>query len=103
MLKSNFGETLNGPLAEIIVRNWGALIGLMGIMLIYGALKTSVRRFVLIIAGTSKVIFIALVLIYGQEYLRFSVRTSVIADSIMVILYIAYLLLERSHNFAGIS
>src|SRR6185503_6648662 len=68
LLKSNFGETMNGPLAEIIVRNWGALIGLMGIMLIYGAFKSSVRRFVLLIAGTSKIIFISLVLIYGQKY-----------------------------------
>jgi hypothetical protein len=27
-----------GPLAEIVGRNWGALITLMGAMLIYGAL-----------------------------------------------------------------
>lgn len=27
-LRSSFGETLEGPLAEIVVRNWGALIGL---------------------------------------------------------------------------
>ncbi len=32
-LSSNFGETLDGPLAEIIVRNWGALIALVGIIL----------------------------------------------------------------------
>jgi hypothetical protein len=25
-LHSTFGETLDGPLAEIVVRNWGALI-----------------------------------------------------------------------------
>ena len=28
-LRSTFGETLEGPLAEIVVRNWGALIALM--------------------------------------------------------------------------
>ena len=36
-LRSTFGETLEGPLAEIVVRNWGALIALIGAMLIYGA------------------------------------------------------------------
>ena len=33
-LRATFGETLQGPLAEIVVRNWGALITLMGAMLI---------------------------------------------------------------------
>ena len=55
-LQANFGETMEGPLAEIIVRNWGALIGLMGLMLIYGAFAASVRRFTLVVAGTSKII-----------------------------------------------
>ena len=27
-LRSTFGETLEGPLADIVVRNWGALIAL---------------------------------------------------------------------------
>ena len=36
-LDSMFGENITGPLAEIIVRNWGALIALVGGMLIYGA------------------------------------------------------------------
>lgn len=61
-IQSNFGQTIESNLSEIIVRNWGALIGLMGIMLIYGAFTESVRRFVLIIAGSSKVIFILLIL-----------------------------------------
>ena len=32
-LPSTLGETLDGPVANIIVRNWGALIGLVGGML----------------------------------------------------------------------
>ena len=36
-LQSTFGESLTGPVAEIVVRNWGALIALVGMMLIYGA------------------------------------------------------------------
>ena len=92
-LISNFGQTIDVPLAEIIVRNWGALIGLVGIMLIYGAFMKSVRRFVLVIAGSSKIIFILLLLSSKESYMGFGAGTAVIVDSIMVVLYIAYLLL----------
>ena len=92
-LLSNFGQTTQGNLSEIIVRNWGALIGLVGIMLIYGAFTESVRRFVLVIAGISKVIFILLVLSSNESYMRFGAGTAVIADSAMVILYIIYLIM----------
>ncbi|MFN0139396.1 MAG: hypothetical protein ACKVQW_04825 [Pyrinomonadaceae bacterium] len=91
-LQSNFGENLHGPLSEVLVRNWSALIGLMGIMLIYGAFVEPVRRFALVIAGASKAVFIALVLIYGNQFMGFGAGTAVIADSIMIVLYIAYLL-----------
>jgi hypothetical protein len=29
-LRSTFGEVIDGALAQIVVRNWGALIGLVG-------------------------------------------------------------------------
>jgi len=32
-LRSTFGEELSGPVADIVVRNWGVLITLMGCML----------------------------------------------------------------------
>jgi hypothetical protein len=92
-LQSNFGQTIEGNLSEIIVRNWGALIGLIGMMLIYGAFTESVRRFVLVIAGSSKVIFIVLVLSSTESYMGFGAGTAVIADSFMVALYILYILL----------
>ena len=39
-LKSMFGESLGGTaLAQIVVRSWGALITLIGAMLIYGAFR----------------------------------------------------------------
>jgi hypothetical protein len=95
-LKSNFAETIEGPVEEIIVRNWGALIGLIGIMLIYGAFNASVRKFTLVIAGISKIIFISLVLSSGIAWSGLGAGIAVIADSVMVVLYIAYLLLSRS-------
>jgi hypothetical protein len=100
-LKSNFGEQLEGPVANIIVRNWGALIGLVGIMLIYGAFAVAVRRFVLVIAATSKLIFIILILSLGKEYLGFGAGTAVFADAIMIALFIAYLLLSSPKRSSG--
>ena len=61
-LSSTFGETLDGPLAEIVVRNWGALIALVGAMLLYGAFDPPSRPLVLVVAGLSKATFIAPVL-----------------------------------------
>jgi hypothetical protein len=52
-LQSTFGETLTGPLAQIVVRNWGALIALIGAMLIYGAFNPASRPLVLTVAGKS--------------------------------------------------
>jgi len=91
-LQSNFGETIQSPVADVIVRNWAALIGLMGVMLIYGAFVESVRRFALVIAGISKAVFIALVLVYGRQFMSFGAGTAVVADSIMIVLYVLYLL-----------
>ena len=94
-VKSNFGDELEGSAFEIIVRNWAALIGLMGIMLIYGAFVPAVRRFALVMAGISKVIFIILVLSSDESYLKFGAGIAVIIDSVMIVLFIAYLLVSR--------
>jgi hypothetical protein len=90
-LRGTFGETLEGPLAEIVVRNWGALIALVGAMLIYGAFKPHVRELVLVVAGLSKIIFITLILTFGTQYLGHQAGVAIAVDSVMVLLFIAYL------------
>lgn len=90
-LQSNFGEPLvTGP-ENLVVRGWSALIGLMGIMLIYGAFTPAVRSYSLIIAGINKIIFIGLILLFGRQYLPFGLGTAIIADTIMIILFAVYL------------
>ena len=42
-LRSTFGESVSGPVADIVVRNWGALIALVGAMLIYAARRPAAR------------------------------------------------------------
>lgn len=94
-LVATFGQTLEGPVAHIVVRNWGALIGLMGVLLVYGAFRDEARTIALLVAGTSKLVFIALVLSLGQPFLQFQAGLSIVVDSIMVVLFAAYLLAQR--------
>ena len=95
MLQSTFGETLEGPLADLVVRNWGALIFLVGGMLIYGAFRPEVRALVLVVAGASKVVFIALVLSNGGRYTGGQAGISIAVDAVMVLVFTAYLVTRR--------
>ncbi len=86
-LQSTFGETLEGPLSEIIVRNWGVLITLVGAMLIYGALTPTVRALALTVAGLSKLAFAALVLAQGGRYLSQQAGIFIAVDLLWVVLF----------------
>src|SRR5262245_18827818 len=90
-LQSTFGDTLQGPLAEIVVRNWGALIALVGAMLIYGAFDPPGRPFIVTVAGVSKLIFIALILLYVRSYLGHA-GLAVGVDLVMIVLFAVYLI-----------
>ena len=94
VMRSTFGETLDGNLAQILVRSWGVLVGLVGAMLIYGAYRPAVRSLTLVVASISKLAFIGLVLVYGQPYLA-TAGLSVGIDLVMVALFAAYLISTR--------
>ena len=91
-LRLMFGEELSGAVAQIVVRNWGALIGLGGLMLVFGAFNPPVRRFSLSVAGLSKLAFSGLVLFYGRQYLGYQAGAAVVGDLAMVLLFAMYLL-----------
>jgi hypothetical protein len=90
-LRSTFGETLEGPLAEIIVRNWGALIALVGAMLIYGAFNPGSRPLILTVAGLSKLVFIGLIFTYGMQFLGQQAGIAITIDLVIVALFACYL------------
>jgi hypothetical protein len=77
-------------LAEVVVRNWGVLITLVGAMLIYGAYHAAVRALVLTIAGASKLVFIALVLAQGSRYLGQQAAIAISIDAVWVVLFALY-------------
>ena len=89
-LMFTFGESISGPIAEIVVRNWGALITMIGILLIYGAFRPDYRPLILIMAIVSKAIFIGLVLSFGRQYLA-TAGLTIAFDTVVVLIFVAYL------------
>jgi hypothetical protein len=93
-LESMFGVSFSGTLETIVVRSWCALVGLMGAVLIYGALDDKSRVFSISVATVSKVIFVSLVMIYGQEFLG-EVGPAVAMDCIIIALAVFFLVALR--------
>lgn len=91
-----FGEALSGPLAEIIVRNWGALAAIGGAMLVWGAFHPPVQGLVLVAVGASKLVFIAMVLVYGRAYLGGQAGVVIAMDAVWVALFAACLAGRRA-------
>jgi hypothetical protein len=86
---------VSGPVANIVVRNWGALIALVGATLIYGARRPAVRPLALTVAGMSKAVFIALVLSHGGRFLGYQAGIAVFVDLLWVLVFASYLLAMR--------
>ena len=93
-LESMFGATFAGPLESLVIRSWSALVGLMGVMLIYGALSEKHRAFCATIAATSKAIFVTLVLVYGQAFLN-KATAAIIMDIVVISATLIFLLALR--------
>jgi hypothetical protein len=94
-LASTFGATLEGPAAEVVVRNWGLLIGLIGAMLIYGAFHPPVRSLVLTVAAASKLAFAGLVLWQSPHFTGGSAMIAVGVDLVWVVIFAWYLVAAR--------
>lgn len=69
-LKNTFGESISHPVTNLVVRSWGALITLIGIMLIYAAFDPKSREIAAIIAGSSKLIWSGLFVVFCRQYLK---------------------------------
>ena len=66
-LELMFGASFDGTLETIVIRSWSALVGLMGMILIYGFFSEKNRVLSISVAGFSKVVFVSLVLFYGRN------------------------------------
>ncbi len=93
-LESMFGISFSGTLETIVVRSWCALVGLMGVILIYGALDDKSRVFSISVVTVSKVIFVSLVMLYGREFLS-EVGAAIAMDCITIALAVLFLVALR--------
>lgn len=91
-LKNTFGESVSHPVTNLVVRSWGALITLVGVMLIYSAFEPGSRVVAAWIAAASKFIWVGLVMTYGRQYLG---KASVVIafDFAVAVLLLIYLFL----------
>jgi hypothetical protein len=102
-LQSTFGESVTGPVADVVVRNWGALIALVGAMLIYAARRPPERALALTIAAASKSIFILLVLSHGGRFLSYQAGIAVVVDLLWVSVFAMYFVAMRRTAIASVS
>jgi len=99
-LESMFGASFNGTLENIVIRSWSALVGLIGAILIYGFFSQKNRVFSIAVAAFSKVVFVSLVLLYGQEFLG-KVAPAIAMDCVLIILSGVYLVAVRMQRPAA--
>lgn len=96
-LEWTFGQSLQGPLAEIVVRSWGAVITLIGAMLIFGAFRPEHRSLVLVVATVSKLIFVGLVLSIGTQFLG-KAGVTIVFDGVIAVIFVLYLLGPKNRD-----
>ena len=99
-LESMFGASFSGSLESIVIRSWSALVGLIGAILIFGAFSEIYRVFSISIAAFSKIIFVLLMLIYGQAFLGVA-ATAIIMDCFVIVLALFYLIAVRIQRSAA--
>lgn len=89
-LRATFGTGLDGPAAEIVVRNWGVLIAAIGGLLIYGAWNPAVRPAAAAAAGVTKAAFL-LLLVWGRDFIAGPAAVPFASDVVQVALLGTYL------------
>lgn len=85
-----FGVAPQGALGTAVMRNWGLLVGMSGLLLVYAAWDETVRTPIMLFSIAGKVFFAALVFAAGAQ-LR-GARGIAIADLGISALFAAYLL-----------
>ena len=84
-------------LQTLVVRSWSGLVGLMGVVLIVGFMKPLLRKPALILAASSKLLFVTLVFLYGGAYLE-NLAPAVAMDLIVVLVAVLYLSLPDQNS-----
>ena len=91
MMRLVFGQVPSDALSVLIVRHWGLLVGLVGVLLMYAAYHPEVRVPTLIVAIVEKTA-IVLGLLTSSFRRRPAVLAIALADGSMAAVYLIYLI-----------
>jgi hypothetical protein len=90
-LKSTYGESLDGPLVDLVVRGWGFLIALIGVMLLWAAFHPETRTLVVGAALASKLFYLGALLAHRKRFLKGFAAVTAGVDLVMAALLAAWL------------
>jgi hypothetical protein len=90
MMRMLFGQAPSDAVSILIVRHWGLLVGLVGILLIYAAYHAEIRAPTLIVAIAEKAAF-ALGVFLSPFHRSPTVFVMALADAGMAAVYLIYL------------
>ncbi|MGD1935590.1 MAG: hypothetical protein ACFB0Z_13995 [Candidatus Phaeomarinobacter sp.] len=90
VFKQFFGSVLEGPLGNAVMRNWGLVIGMSGLLLIYAAYDETIRTPIMAFSIVGKLFFVGLVFTAGSSLK--AARGGAIIDLLIAGLFSAYLL-----------
>lgn len=85
-----FGTALDGPLGNAIMRNWGLVIGMSGLLLIYAAYDETVRTPIMLFSIVGKLFFSVQVFAAGSTLK--AARGGAIVDLVIGVVFCAYLI-----------
>lgn len=90
-MRAYFGEAPDSPAADALMRSWSALVAFSGLFLIYAGYTPAVREAAVAVVGAGKLFFVILLLSQPKRFFRGQAVTAIILDSLMVIVFAAYL------------
>ena len=90
--RSTYGEALEGPLADVVVRGWGLLISLTGGMLVWAAFHPETRQLAVGVAVISKVFYMGSLAAKGGRLLKGFSGVTVLVDAVLVAMLVTGLL-----------
>ena len=93
--RSFFGETVDGPMAEVAVRGWGLLIALTGGMMLWAAFHPETRTLAIGVTLISKVFYMGQLMTKGGRFLKGMAGVSVLLDLVMAALLATWMWAEH--------
>ena len=95
-----FGESDPSPPAIMLMRSWSTMVVISGVFLIYAGFHPEMRPPALLVAGVGKAMFVILILSDAKRFLKGQAVLAVVVDSLMVVIFAAYLLAIQQSSTA---